>query len=86
MGRRQALDFYKQNSGRVVSARAALDDLQMRSVLMGRVLGLSWDDLGRDLDVPGETLRRRYAARVRLVLDHVEETRTGSSSAPRATS
>jgi hypothetical protein len=36
--------------------------LTERCVRLGRAGGLSWDKLGAMLDVPGETLRRRYGS------------------------
>jgi hypothetical protein len=44
------------------AGRERLDVLTERCVRLGRGGGLSWDKLGAMLDVPGETLRRRFGA------------------------
>ncbi len=51
--------------GAAHQARLALSRyraLERRSVLLGRLAGVSWDRIGGWLDVPGETLRRRYGS------------------------
>jgi predicted Zn-dependent protease len=37
---------------------------EFEAVRAGRRLGVSWDRIGEALEVPGETLRRRYAGKV----------------------
>ena len=44
-------------------ARERAEELEASTVVYGRSRGVSWDVLGRLLDIPGETLRRRYARR-----------------------
>jgi hypothetical protein len=41
-------------------ARARYHLLEERAVKHGRSAGVSWDELGRWLICPGETVRRRY--------------------------
>jgi hypothetical protein len=47
-----------------VQMREQAERFEQSLVVIGRSLGLSWDRLGRELRVPGETLRRRHAGRV----------------------
>jgi hypothetical protein len=52
------LAYQAAHQARLTQTRYSL--LERRCVLLGRQGGVSWDRLGGWLDLPGETLRRRY--------------------------
>ena len=52
-------------AGRARAARARAESEERAVVRLGRELGVSWDRIGVQLGLSGETLRRRHASSFR---------------------